>query len=101
MRDVELSKKDKDMDAKRPAYLRYVNIALLNDLMQKVADATGMGFAACDHTGRPVAGAIGYCEFCECVQTNEESQRSCEVSTAIGQIQSATIHKPYIYVYGT
>lgn len=83
---------------KEPEYLKYIDIRLLNDLMSKIATATGMGIAACDYTGVPVAGAEGYCKFCRCVQENVESRRSCEASTAIGEIQSATTHKPYIYV---
>ncbi len=83
---------------KKPEYLQYIDIERLNYLMTKITEATGMGIAACDYTGVPVAGAVGYCEFCRCVQTNKEGKRVCEASTAIGEIQSATTHKPYIYV---
>ncbi len=86
------------LEDKKPEYLQYVDIEMLNNLMAKITEATGMGIAACDYTGVPVAGAIGYCEFCRCVQTNAESKRACEASTAIGEIQAATIGEPYIYV---
>ena len=83
---------------KNPEYLQYIDIERLNYLMTKITEATGMGLAACDYTGVPVAGAVGYSEFCRRVQTNKESKRICEASTAIGEIQSATTNKPYIYV---
>lgn len=84
--------------ANKTEYLKYIDIELLNDIMLKITKATGMGIAACDYTGGPVAGAAGYCSFCKLVQENLESKRSCEASTAIGEIQSATTNKPYIYV---
>ena len=77
-----------DTEKAAPEYLKYIDCEILNDLMAKIAKATGMGIAACDYTGRPMAGAIGYCDFCKCVQSNPESKRACEASTAIGEIQS-------------
>lgn len=87
-----------DTEKAAPEYLKYIDCEILNDLMAKIAKATGMGIAACDYTGRPMAGAIGYCDFCKCVQSNPESKRECEASTAIGEIQSETTHQPYVYV---
>ena len=84
-------------EKKAPEYLKYIEIETLNDIMRKIKVATGLGLAACDFTGCPVAGAVGYCDFCRNVQGNVESKRACEASTAIGEIQAATMHKPYIY----
>lgn len=83
---------------KLPDFAQFLDIDMLQDIMQKIADATGMGIAAVDYCGNPTAGHCGYSEYCSRIQKDPERNRSCEASTGMGLIQAATKHKLHIYV---
>lgn len=79
-------------------FVELVDQELLFNMMEKIANATGMGIAAVDYYGNPAAGCTGYSSFCMHVQKDVTRKRACETSTGIGEIQAATTQEPYIYV---
>lgn len=85
-------------NVKLPDFAQLLDTDKVQNLMQKIADATGMGIAAVDYCGNPTAGHCGYSGYCSNVQKDPERKRACEASTGMGLIQAATKHMPYIYV---
>lgn len=69
----------------------------LEDIMRKIAAATGLAFVTVDYRGEGVTDSISFCPFCKKVQEDPEREKLCSASNAFGAIQAAVFRKTYIY----
>lgn len=69
----------------------------LEDIMRKIAAATGLAFVTVDYRGEGVTDSISFCSFCRKIQESPERDKLCTASNAFGAILAAVFRKTYIY----
>ena len=69
----------------------------LENIMQKIAAATGLAFVTVDYRGEGVTDSVSFCPFCKKVQEDPERAKLCSASNAFGTIQAAVFRKTHIY----
>lgn len=69
----------------------------LENIMRKIAAATGLAFVTVDYRGEGVTDCISFCSFCQRIQESPERDKLCTASNAFGAIQAAVFRKTYIY----
>jgi len=69
----------------------------LENIMQKIAAATGLAFVTVDYRGEGVTDSVSFCPFCKRIQEDPERAKLCSASNAFGAIQAAVFRKTHIY----
>ena len=69
----------------------------LENIMQKIAAATGLAFVTVDYRGEPVTDSISFCSFCKRVQEDPERAKLCSAYNAFGAIQAAVFRNTNVY----
>ncbi|MBX7422426.1 PocR ligand-binding domain-containing protein [Clostridium chauvoei] len=74
-----------------------IDIDLLQDLQDKLAEITDLEFNIVDFRGNPINNYSNFCDFCSSLRSIEEGLDLCCSANAHGGLESAIRKKPYIF----
>lgn len=74
-----------------------VDISILQNILNKFADATGLAAVVVDRNGVPVTQPSNFTRFCNIIRNSKKGSRRCMLSDAHGGIKAKEKGGPYIY----
>lgn len=74
-----------------------VDLKLLQNIQEKLAEVTGLAFVTVDFRGEPITERTSFSDFCFARREIEEYKITCCLSDAHGGLEAAIWGKPYIY----
>jgi sensor histidine kinase YesM len=75
----------------------YIDLGVLQNILDNFANATGISFVAVDYKGNPVTRYSGFTNFCNKLREHGEYKAVCCQCDAHGGLQAAITGRPYIY----
>ncbi len=75
----------------------YIDLGVLQNILDNFAKATGMSFVTVDYKGTPVTRYSGFTNFCSMLRSHDEYKAVCYQCDAHGGLQAAITGRPYIY----
>lgn len=75
----------------------YIDLGVLQNILDNFAKATGISFVTVDYKGTPVTRYSGFTNFCNMLRTHDEYKAVCYQCDAHGGLQAAITGRPYIY----
>lgn len=76
---------------------KYIDIDVLQRILENLAKATGIAFVTVDIKGNPVADYVGFTKFCHCIRNMDAYKEICYQCDAHGGLQATIKGEPYIY----
>nr|WP_312577240.1 PocR ligand-binding domain-containing protein [Sedimentibacter sp.] len=75
----------------------YIDLGVLQNILDNFAKATEISFVAVDYKGTPVTRYSGFTNFCNMLRTHDEYKAICYQCDAHGGLQAAITGRPCIY----
>jgi len=85
------------LNKKKFSLTNIVKIDILQNILDKFADATGLAAVVADREGVPVTEPSNFTDFCKIIRASEQGRRRCMLSDAHGGMKAKEIGGPYIY----
>lgn len=76
---------------------KYIDIDVLQRILENLAKATGIAFVTVDIKGNPVADYVGFTKFCRYIRNMGEYKEICYQCDAHGGLHATIKGEPYIY----
>lgn len=76
---------------------KYIDIDVLQRILENLAKATGIAFVTVDIKGKPEADYVCFTKFCNLLRHNEKYKAICYQCDAHGGLQATIKGEPYIY----
>lgn len=75
----------------------FIDLKMLQNILDNFARATGLSFVTVDHRGNPVTEYSGFTKFCHKIRSYDQYRENCYKCDETGGLRAAVLGKPYFY----
>lgn len=76
----------------------FIDLKMMQNILDHFAKATGLSFVTVDHRGNPVTRYSGFTKFCGKLRSFDEYRESCYKCDEMGGLRAAVLGEPYFYL---